>query len=316
MFAMEYLRSKLIGVGKSKTSTVSYSPVYKDEDDSSSETTIEPPPARRTKFRFCCSVFPWFLSAFLLCTNLITLALISDSMVHGEASHSTHSRPGHGMHMGGGSSRGSFETGWATDFADARASIEVVETRFTGAPAFYDNGTMYIPHPDPVRYTGDPRKYPEVDVNWEKLLAGRYFRVTAEEAKATFGKDWHDYFDPKYGAYLTGIDMFHTLHCINHIRREYYPDYYEDGKYEDQHEVEMHRDHCLEQLRQYIMCHGDMTPIPTKYYKGLGRNYVLSDAPHTCRNFEKLQSWMMERYNGSTQVFPYNQTDYDYLLEE
>lgn len=64
-------------------------------------------------------------------------------------------------------------------------------------------------------------------------------------------------------------------------------------------------DHCLDQLRQYVMCAGDMTPIPTKYYPGKGRNYVLSDVPHTCRNFDKLREWQWSRFaGGSAEVLP------------
>jgi hypothetical protein len=52
------------------------------------------------------------------------------------------------------------------------------------------------------------------------------------------------------------------------------------------------------------MCSGDMTPIPTKFYGSLGRNYVDSDQIHTCRNFEKLRVWMVDRYEGDGAVQP------------
>lgn len=51
--------------------------------------------------------------------------------------------------------------------------------------------------------------------------------------------------------------------------------------------------HCIEQIRQYLI-----------YYSGLGRDYVLSDTSHTCRNFEAIREWTWERYNGSTAVQP------------
>jgi hypothetical protein len=37
------------------------------------------------------------------------------------------------------------------------------------------------------------------------------------------------------------------------------------------HNSAMHYRHCFSQIRQYIMCAGDMTPIPTKYYPAIGR---------------------------------------------
>lgn len=61
---------------------------------------------------------------------------------------------------------------------------------------------------------------------------------------------------------------------------------------------------CIDQIPQYIMCSGDMTAIGTRYYPGLGKNYVYSDEPHTCRDFEKLQDWMVDRYDGPGAVLP------------
>jgi hypothetical protein len=56
--------------------------------------------------------------------------------------------------------------------AAAREHIEVVETWFNGAPSFKDDGIVYIPNPDPIRYVGDPRKHREIDENWAKLIGG------------------------------------------------------------------------------------------------------------------------------------------------
>ena len=53
--------------------------------------------------------------------------------------------------------------------------------------------------------------------------------------------------------------------------------------------------HCIDQIRQYIMCSGDITPLPTRYYKSLDLNYVDSDVLHTCRDFESLRQWISER---------------------
>jgi hypothetical protein len=52
------------------------------------------------------------------------------------------------------------------------------------------------------------------------------------------------------------------------------------------------------------MCAGDLTVIGTKYYPSVDRNYVLSDVPHTCRNFDMIRDWAWERFNGSTAVKP------------
>ncbi len=62
--------------------------------------------------------------------------------------------------------------------------------------------------------------------------------------------------------------------------------------------------HCIEQVRQYLMCAGDLTLLGTRYYDGLGRNYVLSDVAHTCRDFKRIREWTWNRFNGSTAVKP------------
>lgn len=53
--------------------------------------------------------------------------------------------------------------------------------------------------------------------------------------------------------------------------------------------------HCIDQIRQYIMCSGDITPLPTRYYKALDSNYVDSDVPHTCRDFDSIRQWISKR---------------------
>lgn len=55
--------------------------------------------------------------------------------------------------------------------------------------------------------------------------------------------------------------------------------------------------HCIDQIRQYIMCAGDLTPIPVMQYDLLGGfGYVDSDVPHTCRNFDAIRAWTDGRH--------------------
>ena len=54
-------------------------------------------------------------------------------------------------------------------------------------------------------------------------------------------------------------------------------------------EVVLHRDHCLDYIRQALMCHADATfePLTQAGINGLG-------AVHQCRDFEKVFSWAYE----------------------
>jgi hypothetical protein len=72
---------------------------------------------------------------------------------------------------------------------------------------------------------------------------------------------------------------------------------------EKNHDRRIHYNHCLTQIRQYVMCAGDLTPIPSIYFNALGENYVQSDfPPHTCRSFQKIRDWTWDRYNGSMAI--------------
>lgn len=68
------------------------------------------------------------------------------------------------------------------------------------------------------------------------------------------------------------------------------------------HPSKLTTDHCLNHLRQMILCQGDLTPIPSKYYKGITDNYIFGDIPHTCRNWDSIREFITDRFNGSSAV--------------
>lgn len=54
-------------------------------------------------------------------------------------------------------------------------------------------------------------------------------------------------------------------------------------------------DHCIESLRELIMCGGNMTPIPLEWSETgerLNPNYA---STHTCRDFSRLKEWTVGR---------------------
>jgi hypothetical protein len=102
--------------------------------------------------------------------------------------------------------------------------------------------------------------------------------------------------------------MFHNLHCVNAVRIELSKTLYNSSNIgQDYHQHEQlpewltgpgwkatHLEHCLDRLRQAVMCHGDLTPSPLYtfhgYHVALGRS-----GEHTCRKFEPIRQWMDER---------------------
>ena len=51
-----------------------------------------------------------------------------------------------------------------------------------------------------------------------------------------------------------------------------------------------------DQIRQYLMCYGDLTLVQTKWNTGASRLYVESNMVHTCRNFDAVHDWVNTRH--------------------
>lgn len=61
-------------------------------------------------------------------------------------------------------------------------------------------------------------------------------------------------------------------------------------------------DHCIDQLRQVLQCHGDMTMNGAIYYEGAQKAFVDTEDTHTCRNFSKLREWANARTRLQSKV--------------
>ena len=89
--------------------------------------------------------------------------------------------------------------------------------------------------------------------------------------------------------------MFHSLHCLNSLRKA--ADNQVDMQYQrlQANFTQLHISHCVEQLRQAILCHGDLTPVTLRPIYNPERNSLNllgeTEYLHTCRDwkiFKKL----------------------------
>ncbi|SMY23684.1 unnamed protein product [Zymoseptoria tritici ST99CH_1A5] len=199
------------------------------------------------------------------------------------------------------SRHGSFARGFSNELGPAKHLIELQRSVFVGSPEFRDDGTEYVPDDGVDRpvYVGEPSR--SIDHEWALLHWGRFFLLSEDEARSAWGKGFEQYWSPRQGGYVAALEVMHTLHCLDHIRKSLYPEHYSQDS--PVHGT-LHRDHCLDHIRQSVMCTADLTPIPSRFYPGIGDNYIDSDQPHTCRNWTKVRNWVSERYNGSLAVSP------------
>ena len=52
-----------------------------------------------------------------------------------------------------------------------------------------------------------------------------------------------------------------------------------------------HLDHCLDMIRQNIMCSSDITPITYAWSKKEQRAVAVGKVMRTCRDFEAIKQW-------------------------
>ena len=93
--------------------------------------------------------------------------------------------------------------------------------------------------------------------------------------------------------------MFHSLHCLDSLRRmtgNRTMKSYErlQGNY-----VQLHVDHCVEQLRQAILCHGDLTPVTLtpvlNSKRGVLQLLGQTEYLHTCRDWKVVKEAVSRR---------------------
>jgi hypothetical protein len=79
------------------------------------------------------------------------------------------------------------------------------------------------------------------------------------------------------------------------------PDYYKPMNEADERlNSPTHLKHCFNQIRQGLMCHGDITPYVWQWNETTKSNQNLISTPHTCRDFDKIRDWSRPQNHGGS----------------
>lgn len=54
--------------------------------------------------------------------------------------------------------------------------------------------------------------------------------------------------------------------------------------------------HCLEHLRQAVMCHSDVSTLYYRWDEADKMSKMSMEITHSCRKFEKIQDWAYARF--------------------
>ncbi|KAJ5959318.1 uncharacterized protein N7479_006468 [Penicillium vulpinum] len=161
------------------------------------------------------------------------------------------------------------------------------------------NGTLG----HPSEFTGDPS--PELDAVWDKWAYVKYASIPPKEFLKLPGADPEAArLTPEYGGgYIGFLEISHQLHCLNMMRQAMNQDYYNNPDFPEQQApvftdrpftVKMHLQHCVEILRQNIMCNADVGIIPHEWVSQTPDPFANFNTWHKCRDLKSVENWIHE----------------------
>lgn len=110
-------------------------------------------------------------------------------------------------------------------------------------------------------------------------------------------------------AFIARPEVFHALHCVDairmHVSSSMYPNIttprtrQQQNHYDEMEKIspgvrELHMEHCIDRLREYFLCHADLTPSPLYSYDGWP-GVIGKSGPQVCRKWEPIRRWMDSR---------------------
>ncbi|KAK0663417.1 hypothetical protein QBC41DRAFT_234617, partial [Cercophora samala] len=147
----------------------------------------------------------------------------------------------------------------------------------------------------PNNFNGPPR--PELEEEWKRLTGNDTIRVTFSEVEQFSNRDETIIqLNDEKGGYFTTVAVYHGLHCVQRLHHYIYSSHYYPNLTQDQQFVlQRHAEHCLDWLRQYVMCNADTTLMPARWTANSPKPAVLDWGNHQCVVWDDIENWMAAR---------------------
>ncbi|EPT00324.1 hypothetical protein FOMPIDRAFT_1030579 [Fomitopsis schrenkii] len=149
----------------------------------------------------------------------------------------------------------------------------------------------------PSEYRGPPGA--AIDYAWDKISLNNSHKITPlrihEADLKKIGQDARPsiarFRDEDGGGFHAGIEIGHQLHCLDLLRRQSYIEHY--GPMDDNYVLRpefyrVHLDHCIEMLRQVLMCNANVGLITFDWVEGFRTPFPNFSTQHKCRDAEKV----------------------------
>ncbi|OJJ42007.1 hypothetical protein ASPZODRAFT_2129235 [Penicilliopsis zonata CBS 506.65] len=138
-------------------------------------------------------------------------------------------------------------------------------------------------------YQGPPS--PERDAAWNELYGFGVSRIPKSDAAQLVNRTVPIPDDPGY--YVVSLNVFHQLHCLNMLRKRIWSK--EDFPADHELMGMEHIEHCIDALRQSLMCSADITPLPWAWDAVAHQAKEVAETAHTCRDFDRIRQWAIDR---------------------
>ncbi|KAK3312557.1 hypothetical protein B0H66DRAFT_585157 [Apodospora peruviana] len=162
----------------------------------------------------------------------------------------------------------------------------------------------YVEQPEweSPRYPWNSGPSDALDAAWRDLLNAINIQVTPTEMDSV-GENRTNRVRIENGNYIGALGVYHHLHCLNNLRRVIHWDYYEPQLREVEHPEGFWKehsatDHCIDVIRQAIMCHANMAVYVLEWADDARLRVstdLRSDARVTCANWDVLDNWARQR---------------------
>ncbi|KAK1993874.1 hypothetical protein LX36DRAFT_585434, partial [Colletotrichum falcatum] len=143
---------------------------------------------------------------------------------------------------------------------------------------------------DQNAFKGQPRD--ELHRAWHSLL--QYSNIRIQEADLLRINRTSVPLNDDKGGFLATLDVFHQIHCLNVIREQVYREFYPD-KHSKEKQLE-HVDHCIDMIRQVLMCHGDLSVQTYTWIDDYRWPWPNFQIEHMCRKWDLVMDWAEHHY--------------------
>ncbi|CAO1598248.1 hypothetical protein XANCAGTX0491_002018 [Xanthoria calcicola] len=152
---------------------------------------------------------------------------------------------------------------------------------------------------------------PEVEAAWQEIMQYGQISVTADDI-VRIGQNLSSvkYPESAGGGYLATAMGTHAIHCLHYVWQDHYIDSLPEVHSKKQAIPEMyerHYEHCVDYIRQNLMCKFDTTIMPFNWVLDHQTPTPNGNTMHKCVDWGYLQDWLEHRAVPVPEGFKWHQ---------